>query len=279
MLTFGFRTADIDRPTETETTGNSKTSADEIPPQSLWPWGLCILLLLLLPVATWVGYRKANHTPRIITTQPNYFWDFFLDGRSRVIVSLAMPKVKENQPLSFSGREYASTLAYGNIAGMLVSRRQPYRMRPHERTSIDDMRDTPTILVASLDTPMIDQLLAPLHFYSGVDHDHEEIWILDRSNPKARWTAPLSWPTATNQVGYAIVARLKNSVTGGDVIIVSGQSPLGTLVASDYITNPRYIQMLNQVFRRPDANVEIILKLHSIQGAGVSPEMVSSFSW
>jgi hypothetical protein len=85
----------------------------------------------------------------------------------------------------------------------------------------------------------------------------------------------------SNSDDYAIVARFRDTTTGGMVLILAGVGRNGTEAAAQFVTSPRYMQLLSERAGKDLANknIEIVLKTTVIEGKTGAPSIQALHVW
>ncbi len=175
----------------------------------------------------------------------------------------------------------ADALAMTKGVDVLAQNHRDYRIRLSGETTLDDLRQGPSVLIGGLDNAWTLRVVAPLRYHFDADQNYE-CWISDRKNPLSRsWLLDLKKPyNAVNQ-DYAILARVHNEQTGQPQIVVAGLGMSGTVAASEMLTNPQLAKQLQlrvgSDFRNRD--FEAVLRTDVVNGIAGPPIILVVEVW
>jgi hypothetical protein len=170
-----------------------------------------------------------------------------------------------------------------NVAGMLRSYGQTYRVLGESTTSLTDLRRGPSVFIGAFDNSWTLRLTSPLRFHFVNDAQMTKLWIEDRENPaKREWMLDRSQQQQTGiYKDYAIVARLMDPNTDQFVVVAAGIGRGGTVAAGEFLVDAhRMEEMLDQLpgnWRRK--NIEIVLETQVIQDRSGPPRVSAVHVW
>jgi hypothetical protein len=176
---------------------------------------------------------------------------------------------------------YSDMLAALRIDTVLADRHHDYRTRLNVNTSLEDLRQGPSILIGGLDNQWTMRALAPLRFhFAGSDED--SYWIADTQNPNNhQWSLDLKlqWGAVTRD--YAIVARLHNEQSGQPELIVAGIGMSGTAAAGEFITDEHSAKELQQRLGPgfKDHDFEAVLSTDVVNGIAGTQKILAVSAW
>lgn len=146
-------------------------------------------------------------------------------------------------------------------------------------TPLPELHSHPIILLNAYNNQWTLRLVEPLrfHFSPEAEPDHS---IVDRARPQVRWQRDLSVPYS-NADDYAIMARFWDTTTENWVLVLAGLGRNGTEAASQFVTNPHYMQALQDQVKGDFANrnIEAVLKTTVIDGKTGPPSIVAVDTW
>lgn len=130
-----------------------------------------------------------------------------------------------------------------SMASELGKRSIAFRVVGAERTSLEDLRRQPVILIGAIDNKWTLRLTQNLRYHievanpPGSGSAKEPIAsIIDSQNPASRaWVTDLSVPFTQWKSDYAILARMDDPTTGVPVLIEAGLGNDGTVAASELL--------------------------------------------
>jgi hypothetical protein len=161
--------------------------------------------------------------------------------------------------------------AITKIEALLVHRNRQFDIRYGDDVTYGDLRESPTILVGAHNNSWTLAMTGNLHYvFSGRDA------IVDRSDPRKRWTANASFTE-----DYAVVSRVVNSRTGTTVITVAGVGYAGTQAAAEFLTNQQSLSALVKSFPRgwDKKNIQVVLHTSVTNGVPGTPDVVVTYCW
>lgn len=219
----------------------------------------------------------------------NRFWQPMQNSGSSVIIATGAVIPSQDSgfgltPATSSDRypyvSLASATAVAHIGGVLEKSRIAYAVQPSSRVTLPDMVQHPVILIGTFNNDWTLRLLANLRF--GVTNKHEP-GIVDTLNPGQVWR-PLWSQGDGNHMrlnDYAIVARYHDKSTENTVVLVAGLEKNGTEAAAQFVTDRRYLDMLDRTQPRGwlSKNVEIVLRAKVVEGQSGAPEVVAVHTW
>jgi hypothetical protein len=176
---------------------------------------------------------------------------------------------------------YSDMMATLRIANILALHHNEYRVRLNVLTTLDDLRQGPTVLIGGLDNQWTMHALKPLRFhFSG--SDESGYWIADTKNPTFKdWLLNLNQNYGAVTRDYAIIARLHNDQTGQPQVIVAGIGMSGTAAAGEFISNEKRVEELQQRVGAgfKDHDFEVVLSTDVVNGIAGSPKILAVTVW
>jgi hypothetical protein len=315
-----FHWASAETPAETHTLASQHSEPDEaethIKPRRYKPWivaALCALLLLGVGFALFTLQRSVQKK-----TVMEQFWAPVFSTQQPVLICLAKPVVymptqelyqryalthpgtfqneveRSNQPLPLNEddkiswsdlyipSDYAVALgdAYAavSLSALLGKIGKPSQVRIGTNYSFEDLRNSPAVVVGAFNNKWTMQLTSNLHF--AFIEDHADFMIREET-PGGR-----VWRTRAGSHGetiedFALVSRLLNSKTGQFTISVAGISSTGTQAASEFISNPAYLEegLRNAPAGWQTKNLEVVLETTVTDSVSGPPHAVAVHVW
>ena len=176
---------------------------------------------------------------------------------------------------------YSDMLATLDLADMLAVHHHEYRVKLNVRTTLDDLRDGPDVIIGGLDNQWTMRALAPLRYHFAGSDDNG-YWVADAQHPERKsWSLNLKMNYAAITRDYAIVARLHNEQTGQPELIVAGIGMTGTAAAGDFLSDPGRVEELRQRIGKgfKDRDFEAVLSTDVVNGTAGSPKVIAVASW
>jgi len=250
-------------------------------------WSLIILALL---VAASIGFGIARIKPFSFAGESSNlerFWAPVAGSASRVTYCLGEPESaidRENRALDVLP-EYASlnvsdvtTLARSVVP--LVSRNSSFRVVASSHASFAQLREGPVVLIGAFDNVWTMRITQNLPI--GFESDHQFRKVVDRKGPQKRlWAIDGQLPETKLAQDYAIVARIRDNITGQPVIILAGIWGEGTEAASEVVSNPVALNaMLKKAPKGWDhMNLEAVIETQLIDGHPGPPSVLAVEAW
>jgi hypothetical protein len=148
--------------------------------------------------------------------------------------------------------------------------------------TLTDLRKGPVILVGAFNNSWTMRLDKELRFtYEWNDETHTGM-IRDRQDPSNRsWLHEPSIPYSKLTRDYAVVSRFLNPLTEKMVAVVAGMGRDGTIAAGEFVTEPRYLEMLAS--RAPKhwerKNLQVLLATDIVNGNTGPPRILDTCFW
>lgn len=176
---------------------------------------------------------------------------------------------------------FSDVLASVKISNLMAGYGRGSRLRLNISTTLDDLKQGPTVLVGGMDNQWTLRAIEPLRFHFAGDNK-ETFWILDTKNPGKRdWSLALTTKYDTVKRDYAIIARIHDDATGEPEVIVAGIGMSGTAAAGEFLVDP---SQLNELRRRVgpgfrDHDFEAVLSTDVVNGIAGSPRILTVATW
>lgn len=237
-------------------------------------WSAAALLILVgaVAVATLRYGSGLRHSPA------DEFWRPIVRDQHSVIVCTGGVVFQQN---NFSGvitankdSEYPFVSiqiasAITQVAGVLDRAGVTAQLLPSPSTPLTELREHPVVLLGAYNNKWAMRLLQSQRYrftYEPIES------IEDSTRPQVHWTRDRSQPYSSTD-DYALVARFRDSTTGGWVIVLAGLGRNGTEAAAQFATSPHYMQQIkDQIGQKlSDRNIEIVMKVKVIDGKTGAP--------
>jgi hypothetical protein len=163
------------------------------------------------------------------------------------------------------------------VSGLLQSSGVPTQLKSAGSTPLTELREHSSILLGGFNNQWTLRLVEPLRFHFALDPDES---IVDQMRPQARWTRDPSLPYSSAG-DYALVARYRDTTTGGWVVVLAGVGRNGTEAAAEFATSPHYMQLLRDQVGSDfsNKNIEAVLKVSVIDGKTGAPSILAVHVW
>jgi hypothetical protein len=170
----------------------------------------------------------------------------------------------------------ATTVAVAGLVNLFSKNHTEYIVQPTSATTLTDMREHPVILIGAYNNEWTLRLQSDLRYRFTPDPARQ---IYDGMNPSTTWMRPASLPFLEED-DFAIVGRFHSKLTDGLVVLIAGIGKNGTEAAAQFVTTPRYMDLLNQQSKDwASKNVEIVLKTKVIHGKSGAPSIEAVYVW
>ncbi|WP_263409440.1 hypothetical protein [Terriglobus tenax] len=245
----------------------------------VWIAGISLLLLAAIAVT---GWRFRPHPPDVL----DQFWRPVVGEGQRTLIcpggvvfapnnlSGVVTAGKDTQ-YPFVSMQIAT--AIGQLGGLLQREGAMYEVRSSVGLPLNELRDRPVILLGGYNNDWSIRLLSGLRYHFSVN---PEGVILDSQDAGKHWQrdTSLSYSSADD---YALVARFRNQTTGSVIVVLAGLGRNGSEAASEFATNPHYLEWLSQRLGKDlsQKNIEVVLKTSVIDGKTGAPSVEAFYSW
>ena len=177
---------------------------------------------------------------------------------------------------------FADALTMARLSGLLQENRRKLDIRRSTDFNLADFRKGPAILIGAYNNPWTMRLADQLRFTFARNPGNKEGSIRDSQNPdKPLWHHNPYQPYSQIFQDWAIVSRFVDSHTEQMVVVVAGMGKDGTSAAGEFVTDPRYLQMLAD--RAPKGwerkNLQVVLNTEVINGNVGPPRIVATWFW
>lgn len=190
--------------------------------------------------------------------------------------------ISDVQKLESQHVALSDATSLGRVAGVLEARHKSYHVRNGSFTTLQDLRDSPSVLIGAFNNYWTLRITSQLRFSFARDIAAHNCWIADRDNPAARnWQVNMLTPYSKLLEDYAIVARVRDATTERMVVVGAGISIYGTKAAGEFLSSDAYMNEL--VKRAPKdwqyKNVEAVIATKVINGNSGPPEVLAAHFW
>jgi hypothetical protein len=176
---------------------------------------------------------------------------------------------------------YSDLLAIARAASVLSEHHLVYKVRPNASTTLQDLRESPSVQIGGLGNQWTMRTLAPLR-YRLVAGGNDLYWVADTKDPSNRaLMLDLKKRYRSVTQDYAIIARLHNDETGQPEVIIAGVGMSGTAAAGEFVANENALQELRRRVGAgfKDRNFEAVLSTDVVNGIAGSPKIVAVSVW
>jgi hypothetical protein len=139
------------------------------------------------------------------------------------------------------------------------------------------MKKHPVILIGAYNNEWTDRLQTDLRYRFAPGPSRQ---IYDGLNPSTIWIKPTSL-LLEQEDDFAIVGRFHSKLTDNLIVIIAGIGANGTDASAQFVTTPRYMDLLSQRLAKgwETKNVEVVLKTRVIDGKSAAPTIEAAYVW
>jgi hypothetical protein len=174
---------------------------------------------------------------------------------------------------------YGDMVVATEVAGMLGRKNKPVRVRLASSVQFADFRQGQTLLVGAITNHWTLELGQAWRFQFARD-PNLEYFIFDTQDRTRQWHVP-SGQDGSAAEDYILICRIRNSITGGFVIVAAGVKQFGTEAAGRLLTDPA--QFSSVLAKLPhgweDKNLQIVLHAKVIGNTPGQPDLVAWHVW
>jgi hypothetical protein len=281
---------------------------------SLW---VVATVCLALALAGGIRFVVLRHTAHKETTIEE-FWDPVFATQQPIMICLAKPVIyrptpelydryarahpgtfqteveRYNHPLPLDPKEkilwgdmifdsefgVSSSDVYASVSlsGLLGRIGKPSQVRIGSNYSFKDLRNSPAVFVGAFNNRWTMQLMEDLHF-AFIEEDGKR--RIQEQAPGGRVWKPKTINRTEETSDFAIVARLLDSQTGQFAVTVAGIGGAGTEAASEFVSNPEYLEegLRNAPPDWKNKNMEVVLQTEVTDSIAGPPHVVAAYYW
>jgi hypothetical protein len=243
------------------------------PPDSLWKAVSAALFLLL------TGTVLAWWQPWVQPSALERFWTPVMVPDKTVLLCIGRSHDPDGR---VHGVPLSDATAMARLTGLLQSHRQPFTIRAEDQATFGDLRQNPVILIGAFNDSWSLRLANSGRFTLHQQGDTD--WIEDQQNPASRaWsvTRPANSPAAGMKQDYGLITRVIDPATDRIMVMMGGLFGFGTMAASDFLTDPKYMATLAQ--QAPAGwqkkNIQIVIGTEVIKGNSGPPRVLAFYAW
>jgi hypothetical protein len=176
---------------------------------------------------------------------------------------------------------FSDVLATLKIADLMAVNKSEYHLRLNVMTTLDDLKQGPSVLIGGLDNQWTLRALAPLQYHFA-GSDAESYWIFDSKQPlNKQWSLDLKTQYASVNHDYALIARVHNEQTGEIEVIIAGIGMSGTAAAGGFLADPHQVDELRRRVGAgfKDHDFEAVLSTDVVNGISGAPKILAVAVW
>ncbi len=173
---------------------------------------------------------------------------------------------------------FGDMVVANEVTAMLARKSRPVRLRLATGVEFADMRKSPTLLIGAVTNRWTVELQQAWRF--RFTHMPDTRLAIEDTASAQQWSMP-SKDDGSVADDYILVSRIRNSITGGTVMVAAGLKQYGTEAAGHLLTDP---EQLGQILRKlpkgwESKNLQVILHARVIGNTPAQPEVVAAHVW
>lgn len=177
---------------------------------------------------------------------------------------------------------FGDALTMARLTGVVRENGKQYEVRRGMSSTLADLRKGPAVLIGAFNNDWTMRLENQLRFTFEKHGDSPGGYIRDRQNPGKRlWVHHPEQPYSRVAYDYAIVSRFVDSRTEQMIVVVAGLGRDGTIAAGEFVTQPRYLEMLAAKAPRgwERKNLQVVIATELINGNAAPPRILDAHFW
>ena len=275
-----------------EPTGEASAARLQVPPRL----AIYALLLVVTGLLAWVVATRW-----LQPTAESMFWSPVWDKSTPAVICVpgrfpaneSVAAISDGTRLAGAPLSVVESLRLNSIAwpdattlyhivGFAEKHGQPYYVRRAGDSALSDLRTGPVILIGGLNNPWIMRLTSSYRYSYHHDRGEGVAWIQDsQTSGRGDWTVAVETPYSTFDEDYGVITRVWDPTTERLIIVASGIASYGTIAAGEFLTNPRYLEMIAQ--RAPKGwerrNLQVVFTTKVFNGNASPPVIVAIHVW
>ena len=176
---------------------------------------------------------------------------------------------------------FSDVLATMRISNWIAIHKGEQKLRLDHSTTMDDLRQGPTVLIGGLDNAWTLRAVSHLRYrFAGTDQ--EQYWITDTKSPGSRtWTVDLQTQYPAVKRDFALIARVHDDSTREVEVIVAGIGMSGTAAAGEFMVDPNRLEELRTRVGAgfKDHDFEAVLGTDVVNGIPGSAKILAVEVW
>jgi len=237
--------------------------------------------LILAAAVLSVRWLDVRHSQTIV----DKFWQPMFQGKTPItIVAAYVPTYDSatdppNGQFTLMTDQYVGggdLVAAIQVSSMLVRLGHPFNLRMSSGVSLDDLRETPTVLIGYSNTQWKDVTRKFRFFADNSTHG----MIRDNGKP-TDWYPHDETPENHSEEDYAVITRAFDPETHAMLILVSGCLQYGTEGAARLITNPGLLATALRDAPKDwqQKNLQLVIQFNVVANSPASSRVVASYYW
>lgn len=250
-------------------------------PKSRRKVSIWMIVAVLIAVAVCVAWLDFHSAPTVV----DQFWRPVLRGSNPVLIIPAYVPTYDPDTNPPTGNYTQMTdqyvgggdlVAAVELSSMLMRSGHPFNLRMGTGVSLDDLRNTPTVLIGYSSTQWAD---VTKQFRFFVD-DANKGMIRDYGKP-TDWYPHHETREHHTDEDYAVISRAFDPETHSMLVLVSGCMQYGTEAAARMITNPEQLgaAMHGAPKDWENKNLQLVIHVDVVANSPASTKVLASYFW
>ncbi|HLK68382.1 MAG TPA: hypothetical protein VKU19_33345 [Bryobacteraceae bacterium] len=174
---------------------------------------------------------------------------------------------------------FGDMVAANEVSTMLTGRSKPSRLRLASGVVFEDLRKTPTLLIGAVTNRWTMELQQGWRFRFKYTPEMKTV-IADTQGERQEWAIPAKEDGSAPE-DYMLVCRIRNSFTGGTLMVAAGLKQFGTEAAGRLLADPEQLGVILRQLpaRWESGNLQLVLHARVIGNTPAQPEVVASHLW
>jgi hypothetical protein len=175
---------------------------------------------------------------------------------------------------------FGDMVAANEVSQMLARRTHSVRVLMASSIPFADLRRSQAFLIGSFSNQWTVELSHNWRFQFRWTKDRHPVFVDTQANPPRQWSIPAEDDGSTPD-DYSLICRLRNSPTGGLLIVTAGIKQFGTQAGGQLLADPAELgPILNKLPQGwEDKNLQILLHMKVIGNTPAQPELVAWHVW
>lgn len=174
---------------------------------------------------------------------------------------------------------FGDMVAANEVSAMLARKSKAVRLRLASSVGFEDLRKTQTFLIGAITNRWTMELQQAWRFRFARTPDFKAV-IVDTEAGGKEWSIPAK-EDGSSPEDYILVCRIRNSFTGGLLLVAAGLKQFGTEAAGRLLADPDQLGVILQKLPSgwESKNLQFVLHAQVIGNAPALPEVVASHVW
>ncbi|MDE3194962.1 MAG: hypothetical protein KGN84_01360 [Acidobacteriota bacterium] len=175
---------------------------------------------------------------------------------------------------------FGDMVAANEVTQLLARRSRGVRLMLASSIPFADLRTSAAYLIGSFSNQWTGELSRAWRFQFRWTPRHQPVFVDTQSQPPREWSIP-SGDDGSTPDDYSLICRLRNSPTGGFLIVSAGIKQFGTEAAGRILADSASLDPI--LAKLPggweDKNLQILLHMRVLGNTPAQPELVAWHVW